>query len=43
MLKHCETWDGGASFMFWSYSPLRLYLAGLFAGFNEDLKAAVEG
>jgi len=42
LFKHCESWDGGLAFMFWSYSPVRSWLANLFREFNEDLKMAVE-
>ncbi|KAK4550525.1 hypothetical protein LTR36_000104 [Oleoguttula mirabilis] len=43
LFKQCETFEGGASFLFMAYSPLRGMVEGLFAGFNEDLKKAVEG
>ncbi len=43
LLAHCEAFEGGLAFLNWRYGPLRGWIEGLFRGFNEDLKAGVEG
>ena len=42
LFKHCEKFSGPTAWAFGYHSPLRPWICELFAGFNEDLKAAVE-
>ncbi|KAK3679806.1 hypothetical protein LTR78_000182 [Recurvomyces mirabilis] len=42
LFKHCEQFSGPTAWAFGYCSPLRPWIRGLFAAFNEDLKAAVE-
>ncbi|KAK5684621.1 hypothetical protein LTR17_027188, partial [Elasticomyces elasticus] len=42
LLMHCEAFEGGLAFLTWRYGPLSGWMEGLFRGFNENLKAAME-
>ena len=42
MFTHFASWEGYASVMFWSWSPVRAHVRRLFEGFHNDLKRAVE-
>jgi hypothetical protein len=40
--RHFASWQGYAAVMFMAWSPIRLYVKGLFEGFHDDLKREVE-
>ncbi|GAB7333207.1 hypothetical protein MBLNU13_g04861t2 [Cladosporium sp. NU13] len=42
LFTHFASWEGYAAVMFWSWSPIRAHVRGLFEGFHNDLKRAAE-
>jgi hypothetical protein len=42
LLTHFASWEGYAAIMFMAWSPIRAHVKGLFEGFHDDLKKAVE-
>lgn len=42
VFTHYASWEGYAAVMFMAWSPIRAHVKGLFEGFHDDLKKAVE-
>ena len=42
LFTHYASWEGYAAVMFWSWSPVRMHVKGLFESFQTDLKRAAE-
>jgi hypothetical protein len=42
LFTHFASWEGYAAVMFMAWSPIRAHVRGLFEGFHDDLKTAVE-
>jgi hypothetical protein len=42
LFTHFASWEGYAAIMFMAWSPIRAHVRGLFEGFHDDLKKAVE-
>jgi hypothetical protein len=42
LFTHFASWEGYAAIMFMAWSPVRAHVRGLFKGFHDDMKNAVE-
>jgi hypothetical protein len=42
LFTHSASWEGYAAVLFMAWSPTRAHVRGLFEGFHNDLKRAVE-